>query len=954
MKRGYKLQEFVAHSSNVNCLKIGKKSSRVVVTGGEDHKVNLWAIGKPNSILSLSGHTSPVESVTFDSSEILVVAGASSGTIKLWDLEEAKIVRTLTGHRSNCISVDFHPFGEFFASGSLDTNLKIWDIRRKGCIHTYKGHSRGVNAIKFTPDGRWVVSGGEDNVVKLWDLTAGKLLHDFKCHEGTIQCIDFHPHEFLLATGSADRTVKFWDLETFELIGSAGPEATGVRSMVFNPDGRTLFCGLHESLKVFSWEPVRCHDAVDMGWSRLADLNIHEGKLLGCSFNQSCVGVWVADISRIAPYAVGGVSKNGHTESKPNSRENQPVQQLDSSTKTKSSSPPSNPDAKEIKSSQSANSAETLPRTPQRVGLANVSKVSSSNSTAACNSSTLKRNVMPKIQCLASNQVLSKSDVVPVIIPRNHQKPEQPVDSKTESALVERTVQVSKSHVRKPSYSRGNVDGESVSIVSGSSISKGSDLNQEPVKNFFPGLDTKDDGGHSEGNATSIKNVDILQKVPKLEPTTGSQVFSRPDVPPVVATRNSQKLEQPPDSKTESTPAERTVSASRSSHVRRPSYARGNVDGESVSVVLGSSISKGNTVNREPEKNFFPGLDTKDDAAYAGGNVTNIKNVSEKFERSMSIGHTLSSQPDNCDDKILSGRRGANDKMLDESSGSNDKMLDRSRGINGEMFDGSKGSNDKTFDGSRGSNDKMFDVNKGTDKVLAISRGTEKRQSSGRTRTLVESWEKRERSPSNDTLGMSASSESPESSFSVSKGQFQAADSETTSSSDEDDCDSALKDHGIFSSEMQSRLTKLQVVRRFWDRNDIKGAIFTMEKMSDYSVHADVISVLMEKFDAVTLDICACMLPLLTGLLCSKFDRHVSVSLDMLVKLVRTFGPVIHSTVSGPALVGVDLHAEERLERCNQCFAELQKIKQCLTSILRKGGLMSRAANELNLAIQEV
>lgn len=139
MKRAYKLQEFVAHTSNVNCLKIGKKTSRILVTGGEDHKVNMWAIGKPNALLSLSGHTSAVESVAFDSQEDLLVAGAASGTIKLWDLEEGKIVRTLTGHRSNCISVDFHPFGEFFASGSLDTNLKIWDIRRKGCIHTYKG-----------------------------------------------------------------------------------------------------------------------------------------------------------------------------------------------------------------------------------------------------------------------------------------------------------------------------------------------------------------------------------------------------------------------------------------------------------------------------------------------------------------------------------------------------------------------------------------------------------------------------------------------------------------------------------------------------------------------------------------------------------------------------------------------------------------------------------------------
>ncbi|KAL7239565.1 hypothetical protein ACSBR2_005459 [Camellia fascicularis] len=40
--------------------------------------------------MSLCGHASPVESVTFDSTEVLVLAGASAGVIKLWDLEETK------------------------------------------------------------------------------------------------------------------------------------------------------------------------------------------------------------------------------------------------------------------------------------------------------------------------------------------------------------------------------------------------------------------------------------------------------------------------------------------------------------------------------------------------------------------------------------------------------------------------------------------------------------------------------------------------------------------------------------------------------------------------------------------------------------------------------------------------------------------------------------------------
>lgn len=112
-----KKEEFLAHSANVNCLSIGKKTSRLLLTGGDDCKVNLWSIGKSTSLTvrltfisyyfllfgsrvmqlsclccvqSLCGHTSPIDSVTFNTEEALVLAGASSGVIKLWNLQEAK------------------------------------------------------------------------------------------------------------------------------------------------------------------------------------------------------------------------------------------------------------------------------------------------------------------------------------------------------------------------------------------------------------------------------------------------------------------------------------------------------------------------------------------------------------------------------------------------------------------------------------------------------------------------------------------------------------------------------------------------------------------------------------------------------------------------------------------------------------------------------------------------
>lgn len=703
----------------------------------------------------MSGHSSGIDSVSFDSSEVLVAAGAASGTIKLWDLEEAKIVRTLTGHRSNCISLDFHPFGEFFASGSLDTNLKIWDIRRKGCIHTYKGHTRGVNAIRFTPDGRWVVSGGEDNSVKLWDLTAGKLLHDFKCHDGQIHSIDFHPHEFLLATGSADKTVKFWDLETFELIGSAGSESTGVRSMTFSPDGKTLLCGLQDSLKVYSWEPIRCHDTVDVGWSKLSDLNIHEGKLLGCSHNQSCVGVWVVDISCIEPYAKGSSGwLNAQTDVKSNSSGSMLSEDMvkpslgrlsishniepakDTGSSGRLSSLPSSDSSKESKPFRSAGSSPIS--TPQRGNLSSGPKAAPFNSTTFPNVTAMKKNAV-NVQSITNPACFNSSDAIPVVVPRNNSRFQQSVESRNEG-VVARTM---------------------------------------PLSLHSKALDVR--------KFSNVKD--------ELESTLA---LSHPEV----------------------------------------------------------EVPK----------------------------ATEITGISQR--------------------KLL---------YLEETSGAN---------VSKDL---------RTTDG----------------------------QKRGIARSLVSNWERKER-PLRLHEGL-ASNNFPGTAHdgnitAISRHEYRDdlfSAEVTESASEEDVATRIMERHNQFASSMQSRLAKLQMIHNYWQRHDIRGALTAIERMADHGVIADVISLLIERTDLVTLDIFTCLLPLLNGLLGSETDRHQYLSLEMLLKLVRVFGSLIYSSLSAPSSVGVDIEAEKRLERCNLCYIELEKVKESLPALSRKGGSISKFAQELNFTLEE-
>jgi katanin p80 WD40 repeat-containing subunit B1 len=94
-----------------------------------------------------------------------------------------------------------------------------------------------------------------------------------------------------------------------------------------------------------------------------------------------------------------------------------------------------------------------------------------------------------------------------------------------------------------------------------------------------------------------------------------------------------------------------------------------------------------------------------------------------------------------------------------------------------------------------------------------------------------------------------------------------------TSASEEDIVADIMGQHDQFVSSMHSRLAKLQVVRRYWERNDIKNSISSIEKMADNAVIADVLLIVNERPEILTLDTCTSLLPLLTALLGSNMDR---------------------------------------------------------------------------------
>lgn len=1123
--RGYKLQEIVAHSGNVNCLSLAKKRRRgLFITGGDDQLVNLWSIGKSAPLVSLSGHTSPIESVAFDPGEDFVVAGASAGAIKLWDLEQAKMVRNFDGHRSYCTAVEFHQSGEFFASGSKDTNIKIWDIRKKERIHMYKGHVRGISTVRFSPDGRWLVSGGLDNVVKIWDLTAGKLLHDLKLHEGHIRSIDFHPMELLMATGSADKTVKFWDLETFELIGSSRPESTGVRSIAFHPEGKTLFSGLDDCLKVYSWEPVVCHDTVDLGWSTLRDLCIQDGKVLGGSYYQNSVGIWLTDTLLVEPYRGSSLTEtNSKCEQVHDKFQNIAVQKAGRFGRSTSSSSlrcktPDN-EEKEIKNIYVDTAGEN-PVPAIKAGSIKSSNIFSSFSTKELNKSRTQKEA-PAV-CLHVKPVSQTTDnsfIVPSVVPRESSDAKEASRSRREliiSAKSEFGMPDKSSHISSPSnselgvnipplvaesYSLSNVTGSlestedikfnsrlvadddfkessqekpTIKIVTENSGKPMSLIpsNQEkgneslvgskgvkPVKyvngvavvhgrtrslverferkeNFSLELQTHDPTPQalSETSQASSNLVDVpLKVIPDASkvstlvvdsitpviPDTAKKATIVTDLPPQIihdTSKASTTVVDVPSRITPTTEKASTIVDSPPRLIPNTTRASTIVADTPHRIVPGTSEfstipvnsppplipnkARASTVVADSPPRIIPdtakastiAVDSlpplKPNRARASTVVANspprvVPNTSQSSTNAVDSPPRLKPEraraPTVVSDspsRIIRDTAKASTIAVDSPPPVKPNRARASTAVADSpprvVPDTAQASTIAVNSPPRLKPNRaraatlvadsppriIADTVKAS--TIAINAAPPLRPNRARVSTVIDAPP---RVPNTTRLSTSVKRSSrPNSAPHLVTERLEASPMnsrprsirrEPMFYSDDDVPEDLMKNHNEFLSNLRSRLTKLQVMRHFLERNDIKGAINAMQKLPDHSVQAELVSLLVGNMDVLTLDIFSCLLPVLSGLLDSKAERHVSVALEMLLKLVAVFGPVIHSTISAPPAVGVNLQAERRLECCRKCSIQLQRIQKNLPAVTRRGGILEKSAQELTLVLQD-
>lgn len=133
------------------------------------------------------------------------------------------------------------------------------------CLQTVSGHTDRVNTVAISPNGQTFVSGGgvefvneNGEVVKLWDLKTGHLLKTLVGHLSYIQSVVFNPDGQSVFTSCCE-TIKLWNLQTGtqediltfatyanEVESSVRirlfPMSGGIDSFAISPDGHLLAC----------------------------------------------------------------------------------------------------------------------------------------------------------------------------------------------------------------------------------------------------------------------------------------------------------------------------------------------------------------------------------------------------------------------------------------------------------------------------------------------------------------------------------------------------------------------------------------------------------------------------------------------------------------------------------------------------------------------------------------
>ena len=211
---------------------------------GTSHTVQVWDVKTGIPVFTLR-HNGPVLSVAYSPNGRFIGTGSADGTARLWNAADGQSLAMFrhpsgVSRGDDVQMVSFSPDSTRFLTVGGDRFARLFDVSQPEKDPLLLDHRDQVNTARFSHSGRTIATGGANNFARIWDASTGEQKFELE-GGGRISDLAFSPDDTLLATaGGNDTTARVWNLERRTSIAIITAHKSGVESVTFSPDGRSV------------------------------------------------------------------------------------------------------------------------------------------------------------------------------------------------------------------------------------------------------------------------------------------------------------------------------------------------------------------------------------------------------------------------------------------------------------------------------------------------------------------------------------------------------------------------------------------------------------------------------------------------------------------------------------------------------------------------------------------
>lgn len=152
--------------------------SQRIVSWNSDGTATVWEAAGGKELLTIGTHTRtrrgpPVQrsgtAAVFSPDGQRILTSSTDNTAKVWDARSGKELLTLKGHSGPVECVAFTPDGQRILTISNDQTAKLWDATSGREVLTLALNAGVSPYVAFSPDGRWIFAGSGGKAYDVWE-----------------------------------------------------------------------------------------------------------------------------------------------------------------------------------------------------------------------------------------------------------------------------------------------------------------------------------------------------------------------------------------------------------------------------------------------------------------------------------------------------------------------------------------------------------------------------------------------------------------------------------------------------------------------------------------------------------------------------------------------------------------------------------------------------------------